>query len=105
MEYAVAFFSFLSLVVIVVVCIVLFMENEKLKQESHLIMRDIVEQVNHANMYAYNFDKKQEMNIRNLDSNIQLLNDHVTTLNPGDKLCIGTTCVSEEDLRSLKKLV
>jgi len=103
MELLSIFIALLSLIVIIVVCAVLYFQNEKIREEQRFVMRDIVDQVNNANMYAYGFDKKQEENIRNLDNNIQNVDERVKSIYPGDKLCLGATCLNEDELRTFKQ--
>lgn len=72
--------SGLSLSVIIAVSIVLFFNVDHAKKNVDGTLRDVVDQINDSQYYAYKFDKKQEDNIRNLDTNIQRVNNKVKTL-------------------------
>jgi hypothetical protein len=81
MEIISGLLSGLSLTVIVVVSVVLFINADKLKKETENTMKDVVDQINDSQYYAYKFDKKQEQNIMNLDNNIQNVNKKTDDLN------------------------
>jgi hypothetical protein len=66
--------SGLSLVVMAVVTVVLFNNAEKIKGETRTIMKDVVDQINDSQYYAYQYDKKQEKNIMNLEDKTNKMN-------------------------------
>jgi hypothetical protein len=96
--------SGISLLAIIIVSIILFMGADKLKNDTQYTMRDIVDQVNDAQYYAFKFDKKQDANIKNMEENIINLRSSMVTkedLQRGirsDRLCLGNTCITENDL-------
>ena len=99
--------SGISLLAIIIVSIILFMGADRLKNDTQYTMRDIVDQVNDAQYYAYKFDKKQDANIKNLEANIININANMVSKEEikknikTDKLCVGNTCITENDLRSI----
>lgn len=73
--------SGLSLTVIVVVSVVLYINAEKAQKSLDGTVKEVVDQINDSQYYAYRFDKKQEENIKNTDNNIQLVNKKVQETN------------------------
>lgn len=69
--------SGLSLTVIVVVSVVLFINSESAKKSMNSTIKEVVDQINDSQYYAYRFDKKQEDNLKNLDTNIDLVNKKI----------------------------
>lgn len=103
MELVVAAFAGISLIIIIIVSAILFMQNQSMRNDMEVTLRDIVDQINYANRYAYKFDKLQENNIKNLDENIAILKTRLDTLYPNNQyVCLGTTCMDKYDLARLR---
>ena len=102
--------SVISIVLIICVAGYLYNETKKIKGETTAKFRELVEKINNANMYEYQFDKKQQETIKNLDNNIIVTNDLVrkleTNLNYLDKsrTCIDDVCLTKDDILKLKTL-
>lgn len=71
-EYIVAgLIASLCLVVIICATVMLFVQSNNLKKMMHRDINDIVDQINNSQYYSYRFDKVQESNIMNNDSNVE----------------------------------
>lgn len=62
--------SVFSIVIVVTITFVLFGKSRSLKDE----LNDVIDQVNKANLYQYQFDKNNEQNIKNLEKKTLSLN-------------------------------
>lgn len=67
----------ISLVVVISTSAVLYVEMQRTKSEMNKKVHSVVNQINDSQLYGYNFDKKQEENIQNVDRNIGTLYDSV----------------------------
>lgn len=93
------------IVVLVAVAGFMMWQNQRHKANIDATMTDLVEQINKATRYTYTFDKNQETNVKNLDTNIKIVHEKVQRITPDDfSLCIANTCVTENDLIKLKGL-
>jgi hypothetical protein len=102
MDVIVAIFAGVSFITVVVVSIILFVQAAKFRNDVDITLRDVVDQINYANRYAYKYDKIQEDNIRNMDVNIQSLRTRLDMLYPNNQqICIGTSCMDKDDLAEI----
>lgn len=67
----------ISLVVVLSTSAVLYVEMQRTKSEMNKKVHSVVNQINDSQLYGYNFDKKQEENIQNVDKNITTLYDAI----------------------------
>lgn len=72
--------SLVSVMVVITTAFVLYYQNDKLKKETNTKLQNVVNQINDSQYYEYSFDKKQEQNIKNLDSNITTVNKSLVDL-------------------------
>jgi alpha-tubulin suppressor-like RCC1 family protein len=77
MDTASVVVSGLCLIVLIVVSIILYVKASNMKSNFNIHMRDMVDQINDAQYYAYKFDKKQEENVKNLDENVILMDEKI----------------------------
>lgn len=69
--------STISLVVIVIVAVVLFINTAKYKEDTESTLQSIVKQVNDSQYYAYKFDTLQKANLKNMDDQLKKMKDAV----------------------------
>lgn len=72
--------SFLCLVVILTVIIIIFYNQYQTKKYIETKLEDIVSQINNASYYAYTFDKTQDENLQNIDSETVSLSESLKKL-------------------------
>jgi hypothetical protein len=72
--------SIVSLLVMVSVTVVLLYQNASLKDNVASNMQSVVDQINDSTYYSYQFDKKQENNIMNLDKNINTVSEDLNNV-------------------------
>ena len=89
--------SIVSLLVIVTVTVVLLYQNASVRDNTSAKMQSMVEKINDANYYTFQYDKKQEHNIKTLDDNINTVAGDVGNVN-NDLQAFKTTVVSKKDL-------
>ena len=68
-----AIVSIVSLMVIATVTVILLYQNARVRDNVVSNMQSMVDQINDSTYYGYEYDKKQENNIKNLDQNIKTL--------------------------------
>lgn len=71
----IAVVSIISTMVVVSVTAYAILEARQAQQYVDKNMRSLVDQINAAQYYKYNFDKLQEANIKNMDQNTHTVND------------------------------
>lgn len=102
--------SIIALVTIMLVAAYFYNENKKMKRETSAKFRELVDKINNANLYEYQFDKKQQETMKNLDHNIQVTNNLVRKLQTNvdyleqTRTCIEDVCLTKQDLLKLKTL-
>lgn len=64
---------------VIVVTVILY-QNARLKDKLNANLQSIVNQVNDSTLYAYNFDKNQDSNIKNLDGNLKIVQDNLVNV-------------------------
>jgi hypothetical protein len=89
--------SIVSLLVIITVTVVLLYQNASVRDNTSAKMQSMVEKINDANYYTFQYDKKQEHNIKTLDDNINTVAGDVGNVN-NDLQAFKTTVVSKKDL-------
>lgn len=72
--------SVISLMVIVTVTGVLLYQNASVRDQVTSNMQNVVDQINDATYYSYQYDKKQEGNIKNLDQNVNTIAKDLNTV-------------------------
>lgn len=65
---------------VVTAAFVFHYRHEKIKQYTQQKLQGVVDQINDAQYYEYKFDKKQEINIKNLDQNVNNMYSSVNNL-------------------------
>lgn len=70
--------SVICVVIIIAVCFVIIYHSDRTKDISSTALREMVDQINESQAYAFRFDKNQEQNIKNMDLNIQNLDAKIT---------------------------
>lgn len=93
--------SFLSLLVILTVIIILFYNQYQTKKYVEMKLEDIVSQINNASFYAYTFDKTQDENLQNIDSETVSLSETLKKLSVDVKSLEKNT----KDLDDIRKSV
>lgn len=102
METLVVVMSTVSLIIVIVVSIILYIQTLRLRGDFERTVTSMVHQINDGTLYAYKFDKMQENNIKSMDSNIQILHSRLNAVAPDNKyLCIQGTCISKNDLQTI----
>lgn len=89
--------SIISLLVIITVTVVLLYQNASVRDNTSAKMQSMVEKINDANYYTFQYDKKQEHNIKTLDDNINTVAGDVGNVN-NDLQAFKQTVVSKKDL-------
>lgn len=72
--------SLFSILIIIAVTVVILYQNAQLKDSIFASMQSVVDQVNDSTLYAYRFDKNQDTNIKNIDSNMRMVHEHLDTV-------------------------
>ena len=70
--------SGLSLTIITIVSVVALLNHERMRKSLNNQVKDVVDQINDTQYYAYKFDVKQEDNLKHFDSGLKETNDHIT---------------------------
>ena len=102
--------SVIALISIICVAAYLYNETKNIKRETTAKFRELVEKINNSNLYEYQFDKKQQKTIKNLDNNIISTNDLVRKLETNvnylkkTRTCVEDVCLTKQDILKLKKL-
>lgn len=89
--------SIFSLLVVTTTAFILYYKNEELKNDAFAKIQNVINQVNDSQYYEYNFDKKQEQNIKNLDANIETVNNSLVNLQNNVKF-LQNNSVNKTDL-------
>jgi len=88
--------SIISLVVVLCTSIFLFFQQQKMKDEMLTKLSKVVSQINDANEYTYSYDKSQEENIKNVDTNISEMYDSLLNTQKNIKQ-LDNTCLKKTD--------
>jgi hypothetical protein len=102
--------SIIAILVIIIVAAYFYNETKNMKRDTSAKFRELVEKINNANLYEYQFDKKQQETIKNLDNNIIVTYDLVrklqTNVNYLDttRSCVEDVCLTKNDILKLKAL-
>lgn len=72
--------SIVSLTVIATVTIILLYQNASVRDNVAANMQSVVDQINDSTYYGYQYDKRQEDNIKNLDKNINTVSKDVKNI-------------------------
>lgn len=75
-----AIVSIISLMVIATVTVILLYQNASVRDQVASNMQSVVDQINDSTYYGYQYDKKQENNIKNLDKNLQTIYKDVNSV-------------------------
>ena len=92
--------SIISLLVIVVITVVLLYQNASVRDNTTAKMQSMVDKINDANYYTFQYDKKQEHNIKTLDDNINTVAGDVRNVY-GELQTFKPTVVSRKELAEL----
>lgn len=89
-----------SMLVVAVVTSYNYMMTQQLKKDVDENMKSFVDQVNSAQFYKYKFDKLQESNIKNLDTNTQIVHEN---MNKMKKMVNDTAVVLNRKMQDIEK--
>lgn len=89
--------SVISLVVVLCGIAFIYHQQERVRSEFKTKMQGIVDQVNDASFYQYNYDKQQAQNIENNDKNVGTLYESVTNMQNNVKM-LEKTAVRDKSL-------
>lgn len=67
----------LSLLLVLVSTVVLYMQQQNIRDDVKRKMSEVVNQINDSQYYEYNFDKQQDDNLKNVDQNVTSLYEAV----------------------------
>lgn len=70
--------SVICMLAVIAVSVYIFISIKNIKEK----LDNIVDEINASQLYAYNFDVKQDQNIQNLEENILRVNNKVSSLLP-----------------------
>ena len=79
--------SGLSLTVITIVSVIALLNHERMRRNLNNQVKEVVDQINDTQYYAYKFDVKQEDNLKHFDSKAELT--YQGTVCSGDTTDIG----------------
>jgi hypothetical protein len=102
--------SVVSIILIIIVAAYLYYETKNMKRETTAKFRELVEKINNANLYEYQFDKKQQETIKNLDNNIIITNELMRKLETNvnylskSRTCVDDVCLTKQDILKLKNM-
>lgn len=72
--------SLICVVVLISVSTILIVKGNQTKDTSASAIREVVDQINESQAYAYRFDKTQEQNIKNMDMNVRNIDAKATRM-------------------------
>jgi hypothetical protein len=72
--------SFISLIIIIGIAIYILTIQRNLEQDLTSKLRELINKINNASYYTYNFDMEQNKNISNTDKNVSTLYNSVVSL-------------------------
>lgn len=75
-----AIISIVSIMVIATVTVILLYQNASVRDDVAASMQSVVDQVNDSSYYGYQYDKRQEENIKNLDQNINVITKDIRNI-------------------------
>lgn len=97
--------SGLSLTIITIVSVLALVNHERMRRSLNNQVKEVVDQINDTQYYAYKFDVKQEDNLKHFDASLKETNDkiNVTNKNLADKTTALTGEISRVEKASVSK--